>query len=67
MTRSKHGELQIIAALRQMEAGRRAEDVAREHGVSNHTITMVNNFVEKSLNSGWHQNHRLIVRRTGVI
>jgi putative transposase len=28
----------MIAALKQMEAGRRAEDVAREVGVSKHTI-----------------------------
>jgi putative transposase len=38
MSASKHGEAQIIAALKQMEAGRRAEDVAREYGVSKHTI-----------------------------
>ena len=31
-------EAQIIAALKQVEAGRRAEDVAREQGVSKHTI-----------------------------
>ena len=28
----------MIAALKQVEAGRKAEDVAREHGVSKHTI-----------------------------
>lgn len=38
MSKSKHGEAQIIAALKQVEAGRRAEDVARECGVSKHTI-----------------------------
>jgi hypothetical protein len=38
MTRSKHSEAQIIAALKQVEAGRTAEDVAREQGVSKHTI-----------------------------
>src|ERR1700755_1769818 len=38
MSRSKHTEAQIIAALKQVEAGRRAEDVAREQGVSKHTI-----------------------------
>jgi len=38
MSRSKHSEAQIIAALKQVEAGRRAEDVARESGVSTHTI-----------------------------
>jgi putative transposase len=38
MTVSKHNEGQIIAALKQVEAGRKAEDVAREYGVSKHTI-----------------------------
>jgi putative transposase len=38
MSKSKHSEAQIIAALKQVEAGRRAEDVARECGVSKHTI-----------------------------
>jgi len=38
MSRSKHTEAQIIAALKQVEAGRPAEDVARECGVSKHTI-----------------------------
>jgi putative transposase len=38
MSRSKHTEAQIIGALKQVEAGRTAEDVARECGVSKHTI-----------------------------
>jgi putative transposase len=38
MSRSKHSEAQIIAALKQVEAGRTAEDVARECSVSKHTI-----------------------------
>ena len=38
MSRSKHSEAQIIAALKQVEAGRTADDVARECGVSKHTI-----------------------------
>ena len=38
MSRSKHSEAQMIAAVKQMEAGRRAEDVAREVGVSAHTM-----------------------------
>jgi len=38
MTVSRHTEAQIIGALKQMEAGRKAEDVAREVGVSKHTI-----------------------------
>lgn len=38
MSISKHTEAQIIAALKQVEAGRSAEDVGREYGVSKHTI-----------------------------
>jgi len=38
MSKSKHSEAQVITALKKMEAGHRAEDVAREYGVSKHTI-----------------------------
>ena len=38
MSKSRHTEAQIIAALKQVEAGRAAEEVARENGVSKHTI-----------------------------
>jgi len=38
VSRTKHTEAQMIGALKQMEAGRKAEDVAREVGVSKHTI-----------------------------
>ena len=38
MSRSKHNEAEMIASLKQMEAGRPAEDVAREVGVSKHTL-----------------------------
>jgi transposase-like protein len=38
MSRSKHTEAQMMAAVKHMEAGRKAEDVAREVGVSTHTI-----------------------------
>jgi putative transposase len=38
MSRSKHTEAQIIAALKQVEAGRTVDDVARECGVSQATI-----------------------------
>jgi putative transposase len=38
MSKSKHTEAQMIGALKQLEAGRKAEDVAREVGVSKHTI-----------------------------
>ncbi len=38
MSKSQHTEAQMIGALKQMEAGRKAEDVAREVGVSKHTL-----------------------------
>ena len=38
MSRSRHTEAEMITGLKQMEAGRRAEDVAREVGVSKHTL-----------------------------
>jgi putative transposase len=38
MSRSKHSEAQMITALKQVEGGRTADDVAREYGVSKHTI-----------------------------
>ena len=38
MSRSRHTEAQMIAALQQVEAGRKVEDVAREIGVSKHTL-----------------------------
>lgn len=38
MPKSRHTEAEMIAALKQVEAGRKVEDVAREVGVSKHTI-----------------------------
>ena len=38
MSKSRHTEAQIIGAVKQVEAGRKAEEVAREVGVSKHTI-----------------------------
>jgi len=38
MSKSRHTEAEMIGALRQIEAGRKTEDVAREVGVSKHTI-----------------------------
>jgi putative transposase len=38
MSKGKHSEAQIIVALKQVEAGRKVEDLARECGVSKHTI-----------------------------
>ena len=38
MSRSKHSEAEMVGAIRQMDAGRKAEDVARELGVSKHTL-----------------------------
>ena len=37
MSKSQHTEAQMIGALKQLEAGRKVEDVAREVGVSKHT------------------------------
>ncbi len=36
--KSRHTEAQMIGALKQVEAGRKVEDVAREVGVSKHTL-----------------------------
>ena len=38
MAKGKHSETEIIGALKQLEAGRTAEDIGRELGVSKHTI-----------------------------
>ncbi len=38
MSKTKHTEAPIIDAVKQVEAGRKAEEVAREKGVSKHTI-----------------------------
>ena len=38
MSRSRHSEAQMIGALKQLKAGRKAEDVVREIGVSKHTL-----------------------------
>ena len=38
MSKSAHTEAQIIGAVKQVEAGRKAEEVAREMAVSKHTI-----------------------------
>src|SRR5260370_31174132 len=38
VSKSRHTEVQMIGALKQLEAGRKAEDVAREVGVWKHTI-----------------------------
>jgi putative transposase len=38
MSKSNHSEAQMVGAVKQVEAGRRAEEVAREMGVSKHTI-----------------------------
>ncbi len=38
MSRRGHSEAQIISAVKQVEAGRKAEEVARDAGVSKHTI-----------------------------
>ncbi len=38
MPKSKHSEAAMIAALQQLDAGRKAAEVAREVGVSTYTI-----------------------------
>jgi len=38
MSKSNHTEAQMIGAVKQVEAGRKTEEVAREMGVSKHTI-----------------------------
>ena len=38
MSKNTHSEAEMIGALKQVEAGRTAADVAREVGVSKHTI-----------------------------
>lgn len=38
MSKSAHTEAQIIGAVKAVEAGRKADEVAREMGVSKHTI-----------------------------
>lgn len=38
MTKRKYSEAEIIGALKQLEAGRKAADVGREMGVSKHTV-----------------------------
>ena len=38
MSRGRHSEAEMITVLKQVEAGRGVEDVAREVGVSKHTV-----------------------------
>jgi putative transposase len=38
MSKSNHTEAQMIGAIKQVEAGRKTDEVAREMGVSKHTI-----------------------------
>ncbi len=38
MSKSRHTEAQMVGAIKQVEAGRKAEDVARDAGVSKHTL-----------------------------
>ncbi len=38
MSKNRHTETQMITALKQVEAGRKVENVAREYGVSKHTF-----------------------------
>jgi Integrase core domain/Transposase len=67
MSSSRHTEAQMIAALKQMEAGRRAEDAAGNVGVSKHTLyawkakygtleSFNGKLQEECLNMSWFQN-----------
>jgi len=38
MSQTKHSVAEMIAAVKQMEAGRKAEEIGREFGVSKHAI-----------------------------
>ena len=38
MSKRKYSEVEMVGALKQMEAGRSPADVGREMGVSKHTI-----------------------------
>jgi putative transposase len=38
MSKGKHSEVEMIAAVKQLEAGRTAAEIGRELGVSKHTI-----------------------------
>ena len=38
MSRNKHTEVEMIGAIKQLEAGRTAAEIGRELGVSKHTI-----------------------------
>jgi hypothetical protein len=40
MSKSRHTEAQMIGALKQVEAGRKVEEVAREVGASKHTLRL---------------------------
>jgi putative transposase len=53
MSKSKHTEAQIIAALKQMEAGRKVEDVARKCGVPKHIV-----YARKAKYYGYHIQQR---------
>jgi hypothetical protein len=48
MAKGKHSEAEIIGALKQLEAGRKAEDVGREMGVSKHTILRLEGEVRRA-------------------
>ena len=51
MSKSKHSEAQIIGALKQVEAGRAVEDLAREYGVSSYTRECLTLEVDTSMPS----------------
>src|SRR4029079_10067677 len=56
MSKSAHTEAQIIGAVKQVEAGRKADEVAREMGASTHNIYASNHKYGAS-DSAWKQKY----------
>ena len=52
MSKSRHTEAQMIGALKQLEAGRKADDVVREVGVSKHDLCLEREVRRNGLHAG---------------
>jgi hypothetical protein len=57
MPKSKHSEAAIIAALQQLDAGRKAAEAAREAGVSTYTIYALESQVREAWTSARRRKH----------
>jgi len=69
MSRSNHTEAQMIGALKQLETGRTAEDVAREVGVSKHGSFSgrdLGAFISAVLPKLWCQGNRMNLVRSST-